>query len=77
MSLYWDDIVIYGTDETSFQKNLDIFYEYAKIWKLSTNYGKLNFMIFDTRNDGRFNFARGVNKISIFMEFKYLGVVFH
>ena len=29
--LYVDDTVIFGTDETSFQKNLDVFYEYAKM----------------------------------------------
>ena len=28
---YADDIVIFGTDETSFQKNLDIFYEHVKM----------------------------------------------
>ena len=29
--LYADDTVIFGTDKTSFQKNLDVFYEYAKM----------------------------------------------
>ena len=29
--LYADDIVIFGTDETSCQKNLDTFYEYVKM----------------------------------------------
>ena len=29
--LYADDTVIFDTDETYFQKNLGIFYEYAKM----------------------------------------------
>ena len=71
-----DDTVIFGTDETSFQKNLDIFYECAKMWKLDIYYVKTKIMIFGMRNDGRFSFKMGERKISICMEFKYLGVVF-
>ena len=52
--LYADDTVIFGTDEISFQKNLDVFYEYAKMWKLDINYDKTKVLIFGTRNDDRF-----------------------
>ena len=74
--MYADDTVIFGTDETSFQKNLDVFYEYAKMWKLDINYDKTKVLIFGTRNDDRFGFKMGESKISICKEFKYLGVVF-
>ena len=34
--LYADDTVIFGTDEVSFQYNLNVFYEYSKAWKLDS-----------------------------------------
>ena len=74
--LYADDTVIFGVDQTSFQKNLDIFYEYAKMWKLDINYDKTKILVFGTRNDDLFHFKIGNNEISICKEFKYLGVVF-
>ena len=74
--LYADDTVIFGADETSFQKNLDVFYEYAKMWQLDINYDKTKILIFGTRNDDHFDFKMGNNKISVCKEFKYLGVVF-
>lgn len=74
--LYADDTVIFGTDATSLQHNLNVFYEYSKIWKLNINYDKTKILIFGTRNDERFEFKIGDNKISICKEFKYLGVFF-
>ena len=74
--LYADDTVIFGVDETNFQKNLDIFYQYAKTWQLDINNDKIKMLIFGTRNDDRFDFKMGENKISQCKEFKYLGVVF-
>ena len=75
--LYADDTVIFGVDATNSQKNLDIFYEYAKTWQLDINlYDNTKILIFGTRNDDRFDFKTGENKISICKEFKYLGVVF-
>ena len=44
--LYADDIVIFGTDETEFQNNLNAFYEYSKIWRLDINYDKTKILIF-------------------------------
>ena len=73
--LYVDDTVIFGVDETNFQKNLDIFYEYAKTWQLDISYDKTKILIFGTRNDDRFAFEMGENKISVCKEFKYCGVV--
>ena len=61
--LYADDTVIFVTDKTSFQKNLDIFYEYAKIWQLNINYHKTKVLIFGTRNDGRFSLKKDESKI--------------
>ena len=63
--LYADDTVIFGTNETSFKKNLDILYEYAKRWKLDINYDNTKILIFDTSNDDRFSFKMGESKISI------------
>ena len=76
--LYADDTVIFGTDETEFQNNLNDFYEYSKIWRLDINYryDKTKILIFGTRNDDSFDFKMGENKIQICKEFKYLGTVF-
>ena len=43
-----------GTDEKQFQDNLNLFFEYTKIWKLDVNFDKTKVMIFGTRNDDRF-----------------------
>ena len=74
--LYADDTVIFGTDETEFQNNLNAFYEYSKIWRLDINYDKTKILIFGTRNDDSFDFKMGENKIQICKEFKYQGTVF-
>ena len=74
--LYADDTVIFGIDEQSFQRNLDVFYEYTKTWKLNINFQKTKIMIFGTKNDDNFEFKLGDNVISICKEFKYLGVIF-
>ena len=68
--------MIFGTDETKFQNNLNAFYEYSNIWRLDINYDKTKILIFGTRNDDRFDFKMGENKIQICKEFKYLGTVF-
>ena len=60
--------IIFGVDETNFQKNLDVFYEYAKTLQLDINYGKTKILIFGTRNDDRFDFKMGENKIPICKE---------
>lgn len=70
-----DDTVILATDEKSFQHSLNIFHDYSKLWKLDINYDKTKILVFGTRNDDRFDFKIGENKISICKEFKYLGVV--
>ena len=54
--LYADDTVIFGTDEVSFQYNLNVFYEYSKAWKLDINFDKTKIMIFGTRNEEKYNF---------------------
>ena len=74
--LYADDTVIFGVDAADFQKNLDVFYEYARMWHLDINFDKTKILIFGTRNDDRFHFKMGENEIQICKEFKYLGVVF-
>ena len=74
--LYTDDTVIFGTDEVSFQTNLNAFFEYSQIWKLDINFDKTKILVFGTRNDDRFNFRLGKTTIAICNDFKYLGVVF-
>ena len=74
--LYTDDTVIFGTDENSFQQNLDAFNEYTKSWKLDIIFSKTKLMIFGTRNDGRFEFKLGEHILSICKEFKYLCIIF-
>ena len=74
--LYADDTVIFGTDEVSFQNNLNAFFEYLQIWKLDINFDKTKILVFGTCNDDRFNFKLGENTIAVCNDFKYLGVVF-
>ena len=69
--------VIFGTSEENFQHNLNIFYEYSKIWKLDINFDKTKILIFGTRNDEKYEFRLGENIISICEEFKYLDVIFY
>ncbi|MCU7801540.1 MAG: hypothetical protein KZQ70_15755, partial [gamma proteobacterium symbiont of Lucinoma myriamae] len=56
--------------------NLNAFFEYSKIWKLDVNFSKTKVLIFGTRNDDRFDFKLGENKITICKDFKYLGITF-
>ena len=74
--LYADDTVIFGTDEKQFKDNLNLFFEYTKIWKLDVKFDKTKVTIFGTRNDDRFVFKIGNRVLSIRKEFKYLGVIF-
>lgn len=74
--LYAEDTVVFGTDATSFQENLNYFYEYTRIWKLKINYDKTKIMIFGIRNVEQFEFRLGDFVISKCDEFKYLGVIF-
>ena len=43
--LYAGNTVIFGTDEKQFQDNLNLFFEYTKIWKLDVNFVKTKVMI--------------------------------
>ena len=52
-----------------------MFYEYSELWHLSINFDKTKIMIFDTRQDQRFNFNLGGHKIDICTDFEYLGVL--
>ena len=74
--LYADDTLIFGTDEVSFQNNLNAFFEYSQIWKLDINFDKTKILVFGARNDDRFNFKLGVNTIATCNDFNYLGVIF-
>ena len=59
--LYADDTGIFGT----YEKNLDVVYEYAKMWKLDINYDKTEILIFGTRYEDRFCLKMSESKISI------------
>ena len=45
-----EDRVIFGTDEVSFQNNVNAFSEYSKIWKLDITFDKTKILVFGTRN---------------------------
>ena len=47
--LYANDTVIFGTDEKTFQENLDAFYEYCEV-----NFNKTKIMIFGIRSTDNF-----------------------
>ena len=74
--LYADDTVIFATDPATFQRNLNVFLEYTKLWKLDVNYLKTKVMIFGFRNLDNFRFELDGNTIDIVDTFKYLGVYF-
>ena len=74
--LYADDTVIFGTDAESFQHNLDMFYEYCQLMKFNVNYNKTKIMVFGLRNTQNLEFKLGEYVISIYDEFRYLGVIF-
>ena len=74
--LYADDTVIFATDPATFQRNLNVFLEYTKLWKLDVNYLKTKVMIFGFRNLVNFRFELDGNTIEIVDTFKYLGVYF-
>ena len=69
--LYADDTFVFCTDEKEFQDNLDMFYEYSKLWHLSINFDKTKSMIFGTRQDQRFNFNLCGHKIDICTYFNW------
>ena len=75
--LYADDTVIFGTDEVSFQINLNAFFEYSQIWKLDINFDETKILDFGTRNDDRLNFKLGDNTIAICNDFKFLWLFFY
>ena len=68
--------VIFATDPVTFQRNLIIFFEYSKLWKLDINYLKTKVMIFGIRNLENFRFELNGNIIEIVDTFKYLGIYF-
>ena len=74
--LYADDTDIFGTDETNFQNNLDVFYEYAKMWILDITKYKTKELIFGTRNDDRFSFKIARVKSQSVRNSSIWGVVF-
>ena len=49
--LYADDTIVFGTDQTDFQNNLDMFCEYSELWHLTINFNKTKIMISGTRQD--------------------------
>ena len=74
--LYGDDKVVFGTDESDFQNNLDIYLKYSDLWYLTINFDKSNIMIFGTRQDQRFDYNLGGHKIDVCSDFKYLCIIF-
>ena len=46
--LYADETVNFATDPATFQRNLNVFLEYTKLWKLDVNYLKTKVMILDS-----------------------------
>ena len=70
MLLYADDTVGFGTAKKEFQNNLDMFYEYSELWRLSINFDKTKIMIFGTQQDQRFNLNLGGHKIDNCYDFK-------
>lgn len=74
--LYADDMVIISDDAQSFQKSLNDFYEYCKLWKLAINIDKSKVIIFGSRANKHYSFKLGPHVIDVVDSYKYLGVIF-
>ena len=60
----------------TFQRNLNVFLEYSKLWRLDINYMKTKVVFFGFHNLDNFKFKLDGNIIEIVDVFKYLGVYF-
>ena len=61
--LYADDSVIFATDTGTVQENINVFFEYSKLWKLNVSLNKTKILVFGVRNTMLFEFKLGDNKI--------------
>ena len=73
--LYADDTVIFSNNEQNFQKCLNEFSEYCKLWKLNINYNKTEIVVFNSRNNSNYTFKLGEHTVQITNKYKYLGVI--
>ena len=73
--LYADETVIFSNNEQNFQKCLNEFSEYCKLWKLNINYNKTEIVVFNSRNNSNYTFKLGEHTIQITNKYKYLGVI--
>lgn len=74
--LYADDTTIFSNDKENFQKALDNFGDYCKLWKLTVNYEKSNVIIFNSRRKENISFKLNDCEITVTDRYKYLGVIF-
>ena len=74
--LYADDTVIISTDQTDFQKSLNIFNDYCKNWHLKINIQKTKVLVFGARTHGNYNFKIGNQPLEITDKYHYLGLTF-
>ena len=74
--LYADDTVILSTDQTDFQKSLNIFNDYCKNWHLKINIQKTKVLVFGARTHGNYNFKIGNQPLEITDKYHYLGLTF-
>jgi len=76
--LYADDTIILAKTADDFQKCLNDFSEFCKIWKLNININKTKVMIFGSsrRSWRNHKFTVNENVLEIVDSYKYLGDVF-
>ena len=77
MILFADDIVIFTTNPTSLQSQIDNIYHYSEQWCLKINVNKTNVCIFEKRKrPHNLEFYIGDEKLEIVNNFTYLGINF-
>ena len=68
--------IIISNNKANLQKCLDEFHDYCQMWKLNINYSKTEIVIFNSRNNSKYEFKMGDHIIKITDKYKYLRVVF-
>ena len=65
---------IFVTDPGTFQENINVFFEYSKLWKLKLNPNKTEMIVFGVSNTKNFEFKLGGNKKTSVMSLNILAL---
>ena len=74
--LYADDTVLMADNPEQLQREINIFSDYCKIWKLKVNTEKTKIVIFSKGRLPAYDFKINNEALEVVKEFNYLGVTF-